>query len=175
VDAREEWGCRKTTVTRVDVSICRFGKLLMGDVPCECVDHAAAGGHDSRGGEQDADEREAGRPVSIPDIRIEKRVFLHQQADGASVAGSGILQDLEEGSRGRLDHLLDITRDEEQDNKEDCTSDSTDTNTGNHNLGSLNRWVGDFYNPLASCPVNFRVQFLKSTFNHVGNTVLIYC
>jgi hypothetical protein len=101
VDPREEWGCRETAVTGVDVSICRLGKLLMDDVPCKCVDHAAAGGHDSRGGEQDTDEREAGRPVSLPDTRTGKRMFLHQQADGASVARSSILQDLEEGSRSR--------------------------------------------------------------------------
>lgn len=101
MDAGEEWGCRETAVTGVDVSICRLGKLLMDDIPCECIDHAAAGGHDSRGSEQDADEREAGRPVSFPDTRAGKSMFLHQQADGASVARSSILQDLEEGSRSR--------------------------------------------------------------------------
>jgi hypothetical protein len=43
----------------------------MSGVPCKGVDHTTTSGHDSRGGEQDANEREAGWAVSMLNLKNE--------------------------------------------------------------------------------------------------------
>lgn len=62
---------------------------------------------------------------------------LHQQADSASVVLRGVLQNSQERTGRRLDDIVDVASNEQQNDEENGSSDGTDTHTGNHNLGAL--------------------------------------
>lgn len=81
---------------------------------------------------------------------------LHQQTDSTSVVLRGIIQDSQERAGRRLDNIVDVTSNEQQNNQEDSSSDGTNADTSNHDLRALHRWVGDFL-------------------DHVGDTVLAVC
>lgn len=76
--------------------------------------------------------------------------FLHEQADSTSVVLGGVLQNGQERTRRGRDDGVDVASHEQQNDKEDGSSDGTNADAGNHDLGSFHRRVGNFLNHMSN-------------------------
>lgn len=70
---------------------------------------------------------------------------LHEKANGARVIFGRVIQNLEQRPSRRVDDVVNISWDEEQDDQENGASKGADAHTGNHDFGALDRSVGDFW------------------------------
>lgn len=94
--------------------------------------HAAAGGHDRGGGEDETHERE------------------HRETDSACFVPCRVVEDGSQWSVWRSDHICKVAGNKEQAHQEDETCGKTDSHAINHDLRAFNGSVGDLLDHVCS-------------------------
>lgn len=115
-------------------------------VPCESVNHTASRSHDRSCSKKQTDERE---PViqetseHLTTLSELVGIISHEKAYSTGIIASSIFEDLNQRTGRRVDNLVNISTDEEQDNQKDGSCHRSDNHSANHNLRPLCRGLWD--------------------------------
>lgn len=74
-----------------------------------------------------------------------KQANSHKEADCSSIVICCVLENGQKGSSRGIDNAVKVCSDEEQHDEEDRTSHGSNYDAADHNLGTLNRGIGDLY------------------------------
>lgn len=69
----------------------------------------------------------------------------HQEADGSSVAVSGVNENLKQWTSFRTDYIVNVSRYKEQHDQEGGARDGANPNAYHHDFGALSGSMWDFY------------------------------